>query len=74
MSRDSFSLKCHRHVTQQAALLPDRVSISFKSVVGLGAFPVWCGRLLLFKREEGGEGGEGWEGGIQIHNSGCWMK
>lgn len=54
MSRDSFSLKCHRHVTQQAALLPDRVSIS-KSVVGLGAFPVWRGRLLLFKREVGGE-------------------
>lgn len=53
-SRDSFSLKCHRHAVQQAALLPDRVSISFKSVVGFGAFPVSRRRLLLFKREGGG--------------------
>lgn len=68
--RDSFSLKCHRHAAQQAALLPDRVSISFKSVVGFGAFPV----LLLFKRERGGVGGAGVERGILIHNSGCWMK
>lgn len=65
-SSDKFPFKCHRHAVQQAALLPDRVSISFKSFVGLGCF-LCRRRLLLFKRKEVGKKNE-------IHNSGCWMK